>query len=238
MTPQSRHEEPSPDEIARQMAELDAWLGVPQSRAAEVGQLSDGEIPVADPDFATERFGKLRQTWQAIKYIGKTIAERHIYIEHNGYQLGLGTSLRARFARIGMFAGGRSISDADNPVVQKAYANRFNDRSSKSELLAIGAWELGTLAPLRSIGLLAIHGTATATEILAKPESSTARKASRVVDLTTRRLQKHEDGTQNPIVRRRAAAAAVRELMSTDRRYATDEKAAWAKVRADQKSAA
>jgi hypothetical protein len=194
--------------------------------------------PLLSEQQVTSRFEGIRRACQVAKAVGTVVAQRHIFVEHEGYRLGLGQSMKARtLGRFMTLSNNARISDARNPVVRQAHAERFKTEPTKFDLVKAAAWELGTAAPVRLAGLTALAGAAGLAEVLTTADSKAGQRASAVKQKTDAKLERFENGNENPVTRRQNVARRVQELTSTSFFYLENEAAAWDKAKQEAKRA-
>jgi len=188
--------------------------------------LDEESIPRTD-ELATEQFMQqrangLRGAWQKAKEIAGTVKD-HFAVEYRGYRLTPLENLQARlgnFAVVGKAINARSNEERrdilsnpgeHNPGVQRAWHRKqerefrltrsedenFKDRTHL-DTVKLAAHELIFMAPVRMLGLYAMHGAAKTVERISPNE----KVATQVKERAAVRLAAHELGLHNPVMQR------------------------------------
>lgn len=207
----------SHQDLIRSLEPTEAYVGRHRATESETAELSAAQeavtgLPVMEQsanfsEFLTKRWDGLRGAWHKTKQLAGKLGD-HLAIEHNGYRLTASENARARLARLRMLTKPElGLRDEHNPVVKKAFANSRNTVYTKADYAKLAAYELVTLPVVRGMGLMAIQG---ATERVATKRAATG-AAKGIIgnahDYSRRQLARHEDGTYNPVIRRKRAAA-------------------------------
>lgn len=162
-------------------------------------------------EYLPERWSGLKRAWHKVRSVTHALGDA-LAIEHNGYRLTPGENIRARLGRFAMLTHPElGLRDQYNPVVLKAYANRFSTKFSKADYVKLAAYELLTLPVARCVGVLAINGAAGALDTRRQHRGLPPKIAAKLHARSSTWLDKYEHNNLNPVDRSKNRRSAARK---------------------------